>query len=190
MNKLIGIYSPAAQSGKSFAANVLAQHGFASMSFAEPIKRMGAEFLMSFGYEKDQATKLVWVDKEKFVPEIGCSARFILQTLGTEWGRERISSTIWIDSMRSRIQKAMRKDSCGVVIDDVRFENEAEMIKQMGGEMWKVIRTSTINKSTHASEGGLDHWAGFDRVIINDGTIQDFRNKIDEIIRDAQGQKR
>lgn len=185
MNKLIGIHSPAAQSGKSFAANVLAQHGFASMSFAEPIKRMGIEFLMSFGYEKDQAVRFVFVDKEKFIPEINCTPRHMLQTLGTDWGRRCIDERIWLTSMQTRIAKNLRSGAIGVVIDDVRFENEAKMIKDMGGEMWKIVRPSVVNKSTHVSEGQLDSWDCFDRVIENSGTIQQFRDQLNEII--AQG---
>lgn len=185
MNKLIGIYSPATQSGKSFAANVLAQHGFASMSFAEPIKRMGVEFLMSFGYEKDQAVRFVFVDKEKFIPEINCTPRHMLQTLGTDWGRRCIDERIWLTSMQARIVKNLRGITIGVVIDDVRFENEAKMIKDMGGEMWKIIRPSIVNKSTHVSEGQLDNWDGFDRIIENSGTIQQFRDQLNEVI--AQG---
>lgn len=179
MNKLIGLYSPAPQSGKSLAANVLARTSHRMMSFAEPIKRMGAEFFVSLGYEKDEAVALVWAHKERVVPEINATPRHVLQTLGTQWGRDCISQSIWLDCMRYRIEK---EKSYGVVIDDVRFLNEAEMIKNMGGEMWKIIRPSVVNKETHVSEGGLDDWDGFDRVIENTGTIQEFRAKLDALM--------
>lgn len=179
MNKLIGLYSPAPQSGKSLAANVLARTSHRMMSFAEPIKRMGLEFFVSLGYEKDEAVALVWAHKEKIVPEINATPRHVLQTLGTQWGRDCINQNIWLDCMKYRIEK---EQSYGVVIDDVRFLNEAEMIKDMGGEMWKIIRPSVVNKETHVSEGGLDNWDGFDRVIENTGTIQEFRAKLDALM--------
>jgi len=179
VNKLIGLYSPAPQSGKSLAANVLARTSHRMMSFAEPIKRMGAEFFVSLGYEKDEAVALVWAHKERVVPEINATPRHVLQTLGTQWGRDCISQSIWLDCMKYRIEK---EKSYGVVIDDVRFLNEAEMIKNMGGEMWKIIRPSVVNKETHISEGGLDDWDGFDRVIENTGTIQEFRAKLDALM--------
>lgn len=179
MNKLIGLYSPAPQSGKSLAANVLARTSHRMMSFAEPIKRMGAEFFVSLGYEKDEAVALVWAHKERIVPEINATPRHVLQTLGTQWGRDCINQSIWLDCMKYRIEK---EKSYGVVIDDVRFLNEAEMIKDMGGEMWKIIRPSVVNKETHVSEGGLDDWDGFDRVIENTGTIQEFRAKLDALM--------
>lgn len=179
MNKLIGFYSPAPQSGKSFAANVLAQNEYRLMSFAEPIKRMAVEFFISLGYSRDEAIALAWAHKEKIVPEINATPRHVLQTLGTQWGRDCINQSIWLNCMKYRIEKEKR---WGVVIDDVRFQNEAETIKELGGEMWKIIRPSVINKETHISEGGLDDWNGFDRIIENTGTIHEFRAKLDALM--------
>lgn len=183
MNRLIGLYSPAPQSGKTFAANVLAQKGYRTMSFAKPIKHMATEFIMSFGYTKDQAAGFVWAQKEKQIPEIKTTARHILQTLGTEWGRKCVSDELWIECMMYRIASCLRDQDCSIVIDDVRFANEAEMIKQMKGEMWMIIRPSAVNKGDHESEGGLDKWGSFDRLIINDGTVAEFRQKIDALIQ-------
>jgi len=182
VNRLIGFYSPAAQSGKSLAANVLAQQGYRTMSFAEPIKRMGTEFFISLGYTREQAMSLVWGQKEKLVQEINTTPRHVLQTLGTEWGRQCISESIWIDCMMYRVSSCFRNEDCRIVIDDIRFQNEAEMIKKMGGEMWKIIRPSVINSQSHQSEGGLDNWDGFDQVVENSGTIHDFRAKLNALI--------
>jgi hypothetical protein len=43
-----------------------------------------------------------------------------------------------------------------------------------------IIRPSAHGNTTHESEGALDKWESFDQVIINDGTIADFRAKIDK----------
>lgn len=175
--QIIGIYSPAPQSGKTFAATVLAHHGFQPVSFAEPLKRMAAVFLESFGYRQDEALKLVWVDKHKLIPEIGCTARRLLQTIGTEWGRQQISDEIWVDCW---VARAGRHDN--VVTDDVRFLNEAEAVKAAGGQVWKIVRRSAVHDGQHVSEGGLDDWDGFDVVIDNDGSIEEFRRKIDAAV--------
>lgn len=76
-----------------------------------------------------------------------------------------------------------------VVADDVRFLNEAMAIKEMGGEMWKIIRPGTENGENHSSEGQLDHWDGFSRVIVNDGSIQDLRDRLSSFLINAEGQK-
>jgi hypothetical protein len=80
----------------------------------------------------------------------------------------------------SRVASHLKNGDSKIVIDDVRFQNEAELIKRMGGEMWMIVRPSVQKSTTHESEGALDRWESFDQAIINDGTIADFRAKIDK----------
>ena len=47
----------------------------------------------------------------------------------------------------------------------------------MGGEMWLVQRFDVQRTTDHSSEGSLDHY-GFDRVIENDGTLDELRSKV------------
>lgn len=176
--RIIGLYSPAPQSGKTFTATVLSNQGFKPISFAEPLKRMACVFLNSFGYREDEAVRLVWVDKHKMIPEIGCTGRHVLQRLGTEWGRQQIADDVWIRCWEARVMRAPGD----VVTDDVRFLNEAQAIKAAGGEMWKIVRPSAERNTSHVSEGGLDDWDGFDVVIDNDGSLESFRRKIDAVI--------
>lgn len=136
---------------------------------------------MSFGYEKEQALKLAWVDKAAVIPELNASSRYLLQTLGTEWGRNWVCEDVWIRAWKARAEKHDR-----VIVDDVRFENEAQAVKAMGGEMWQIVRPSASYNGSHASEGGLDKWHGFDRIIENSGTIEEFRAKIDLAVDDAR----
>ena len=172
--QVIGIYSPAPQSGKTFTATVLTHQGFQPVSFAEPLKRMAVTFLHDFGYREDEALRLAWVDKHRFIPEIGCTSRELLQRLGTEFGRQCIADDIWIRCWESRVK---RYDT--VVTDDVRFLNEAQAVKAIGGQMWKIVRSSAVRNTDHPSEGALDDWDGFDVVIQNDGSLEEFRRKID-----------
>lgn len=177
MERLIGLYSPAPRSGKTFAATILAHKGYQPISFAEPIKRMAVEFFMSLGYSKEKSLSLAWVDKGRVLPEINASPRYVLQTIGTEWGRHYIADDIWVRCLCARAQEFSH-----VIVDDVRFENEANAIVAMGGEMWMIKRPSAVNDFNHASEGALDNWEGFKHVIDNDGTLEQFRIKIDELI--------
>jgi len=91
-------------------------------------------------------------DKERIIPNLGVSARHCLQTLGTEWGRNLISDSIWIDITRHRIEES---DANVFIIDDVRFDNEAEMIRDMGGEVWKLSRSGVNENDAHISESGV-----------------------------------
>jgi hypothetical protein len=170
---IIGLYSPAPQSGKTAVANMLAQEGFRALSFASPLKRMACEFLVNLGYSEAEATKLVWTDKSFVVPELGCSVRKVLQSLGTEWARTCIHEDVWVRCWEAQ---ASRHDN--VVTDDVRFLNEAHAVKAKGGQMWKVVRQNAVHDGSHISEGGLDDWDGFDAVIQNDGSLSDLRAKV------------
>jgi hypothetical protein len=183
VSRIIGLYSPAPQSGKTFTATVLAQKGFMLMSFAEPIKHMAVKFFTFMGYPKDEALKLVWTQKEKHIPEIKTTVRRVLQTLGTEWGRDCIDQNIWVDCMMHRIYAYSKRKPGNIVIDDVRFLNEAEIIKKLNGEVWKIVRPVANHDGSHQSEGALDNWNQFDQVIENDGTLHDFRMKIDSLLQ-------
>lgn len=177
----IGIYSPAPQSGKSTAASYLCSvYGFDAVSLAAPVKAMGAEFLVSFGYSREEAEYMVFRDKERIIPSLNKSVRYILQTIGTEWGRNYINGNVWVKIMLRNLEL-----KGNVVVDDVRFFNEAEAIKAAGGILWKVVRPGLIPKENHASEGSLNNYDRFDRVIANDGTVEDLYAKIDLLIQDA-----
>lgn len=187
--KLIGLYSPRPQSGKSTAALYLKESGvipdcLGPFSFASPLKTMAMTFLRCLGYDKHEAHSLVFERKEEIIPEINKTSRYVLQTLGTEWGRELIGQNLWIEIMRRRLENC-RKKRFSAVIDDVRFFNEAQMIKSLGGSTWKIVRPGLIPPRGHASEGSLNDWDGFDHVIVNDGSLQDLYDKIDALLKNA-----
>jgi len=176
MQKIIGLYSPAPQSGKSTVAAHLKQQGYAVVPFAETLKLMLIPMLESLGYDECGANYLVSQAKQVVVGDAGVSVRHMLQTLGTEWGRQCIHPEIWVRCWKGR---ASRFDA--VVADDVRFPNEAKMIKLLGGEMWRIDRPDVANAFDHASEGSLNSYREFDRYITNDGTIEDLISKLQSI---------
>jgi len=66
--------------------------------------------------------------------------RQILQWWGTEYRRaQRIN--YWLEALRSRIAQLHLLDGrTRFVITDARFENEAAMIRAMGGVVWQITR--------------------------------------------------
>lgn len=110
------------------------------MSFATPLKEM-LSCIVSPKYIQD---------KESIIPALGVSARVCLQTLGTEWGR-KINPDIWINLARESMNPLFP-----AIFDDVRFDNEAKMITEMGGEIWKVTRVGHEINDQHVSESGID----------------------------------
>jgi len=84
----------------------------------------------------------------------GKSPRYAAQTLGTEWGRTLMGPTFWIDLVEDQIRPALRGGH-DVVVTDVRFPQEADMIHRNGGAMWEIIRPGITPVEAHSSEAGL-----------------------------------
>ena len=168
---LIGLYSPVPGCGKTTVANLLAEHR--RVSFAAPIKEAVWSLL---GELEIPGFHFVYDDKEAIIPGLGVSARHMMQTLGTEWGRACIHPDFWVMIARAETQRILADGGCAV-IDDVRFPNEAAMIRDLGGELWRIDRPGVSYSDSHKSEGGLEDITP-DRVIVNDGTITQLREKV------------
>jgi hypothetical protein len=165
---LIGLYSPAPASGKSTLASALWRHGFQTLKFASPLKRMTAALLREAGHaEPEIEAMLDGALKSAPIPLLGNrTPRHLMQTLGTEWGRTHITPTIWVDLLLARAS-ALRASDVPVVIDDMRFPNEAAAIRAAGGLLIRINRPTATRPNGHASEGALDAWP-FDLTITND----------------------
>ena len=62
-----------------------------------------------------------------------------------------------------------------VVITDVRFPNEAAMVRQLGGQIWQIKRPGYKAGGTgHASDTAGDEFAP-DMVVTNSGSLEDLR---------------
>jgi hypothetical protein len=131
--------------GKSSIARILRDnHGFKIKSFASPIKRM----LEGMGIEREKLEDPCL--KEIKLPDFGKSPRELMQSLGTEWARDLIHPNIWIYLM----EKELGEDK-NVVIDDVRFHNEAQMIRGYDGIVIEVLRGKHLIEDGHISEAGV-----------------------------------
>jgi len=171
MKKLIGLYSSAPGSGKSTVALMLQDHK--TISFADPLKSLVSEVLSSLGHD---GIELVYNQKEVGLPDIGVSPRHMMQTLGTEWGRACIHPGIWVMLAEAKAKKLL-DDNKKVVFDDVRFPNEVEMIRRLGGEIWFVNRPGAIYDGEHSSEGALTEIVP-DAFINNSGTYHQLSNAV------------
>ena len=152
--------------GKTTAADYLCKtQGFVKHSFADPLKAMAFQFIKSFGYSDKETHYFIHENKVDAIPLIGCSARRIMQTLGTEWGRCQIGHDTWVKVARLRIKTTL---DANIVFDDIRFENEAELIRQLGGVIIHVDgETSEVDH--HASERGIDFYTQDIRISNHDG---------------------
>jgi hypothetical protein len=176
--KIIGLYSPIMGSGKSTVASHLANRlNLKVISFAEPLKKMGKVFLESWGLSEEEINQAIYGNAEQkaaIIPDLGVSSRRVLQTLGTEWGRNCIKDDLWPSIALRNARSAVNAGFKGIVIDDLRFPNEKDAIEEVGGICIKITRPSVMvaqEGHTHASEGALDG-EEFHSEIVNNGTIQ------------------
>jgi hypothetical protein len=164
-----------AGSGKDEVSAILSrEHRFAAISFAGPIYKAVSEITGLSPQElKDRDLK------ESPIPWLGKSPRELLQTLGTEWGRETISQDIWI-TIALRRARQYEGSSWNVAITDVRFDNEAEAIIAAGGQVWRVERPGaglSGDAAGHVSEAGVAERL-VSRVIWNGGDLDDLEEAV------------
>jgi len=186
-NKIILLYSPEMQSGKSTVAEYLhTQHWYEIVSFANSVKEGAVEILRGL-MPWSRAMDHIYKDKTKPIRELnGKTGREILQTLGTNWGRNIIDKEMWVKCSEKLIHSAFSQGK-DVVVDDWRFLNEYEYLKENGYNVTTVkIQRFGLNNATsfkeHESENGIPKDFKFDHVIINDASKEVLFHKAEEII--------
>lgn len=169
---LIGI-AGRARSGKDTVANfIVAAIGGYRYSFADPIRAMLAPLGVDMNDPYWQARK------EDVIPALGVSPRRMMQTLGTEWGRNLINPDLWLVMAHQRLLR----NGPGMVISDVRFENEAAWIRKHGGRIIHVIRPEAKAVEAHASEDGIE-MQDTDARLFNSGTLEELQLSVRELLR-------
>ena len=129
-----------AQSGKTTAALYLEKkYGVRRKHIAEPLRAMLAVLMQANGMSSEEITRYLEGDlKESVVPCLGITSRYAQITLGTEWGRELISQDLWSNTWAAGVQ-----DGESVMNDSVRFPNEADAIRRLGGVVIMIQRPGT-----------------------------------------------
>lgn len=168
--RLIGI-SGLAGSGKTSAAHLIPGEGVRVIQFADPIYRMLSAMLQVDEHElRDPAKKNVPI------PWLQATPRYLMQTLGTDWGRHIVRDTVWILAAQRTIQDMVDQGASVVVVADVRFNNEARWLRSIGGRVWHVSRPG-VETFGHVSEAGISDDL-IDVRISNDGNLTDLRERV------------
>ncbi|AYV76469.1 MAG: deoxynucleoside monophosphate kinase [Terrestrivirus sp.] len=181
--KIIGI-TGRKFNGKDTIANYLRDaYGYRQIAFAGPLKEICGKL---FGFTNEQLHGNL---KETPDPTwFGLTPRQVLQFVGTNMFRDHMSelndnfgNDFWLLCARKTMEKIFKEDETAkFVISDVRFPNEVEMIKQMGGVVLRVSRPSlndNKNVDTHISELLIDE-LDVDCDVINNATKEELYNKI------------
>lgn len=187
-------------SGKSTCSQYLIDnHNFTKLSFAKPLKeciaclyRIDEKLLDSLEYKE---TKLVkpWIwNKEKFdqlcaffcikfdmtiEDRLFLTPREAMQYIGTDILRS-IDPNFHINKTIPKIIKA-NIDKRNIVLDDVRFCNECEMLWKYGA-IGIYISRPNLPEDGHSSENELNHMM-FGELVKNDDTKEELLTKFKKV---------
>jgi len=171
---IIGLCGAAGAGKNTVAERLCLEHKFVPLAFADPLyAAVSAITGLSVSQLQDRSRK------ENTLGWISCSPRKLLQTLGTEWGRNMIHPEIWVMATMQKVESYPEFNYC---ITDVRFANEAAAIKARGGVVWRVVRPGfgvlDGETASHESERGIpDEYV--DGEIINSGDVFDLNAAVD-----------
>lgn len=111
------------------------------------------------------------------------SIRRLLQAWGTEFRRAQ-DTEYWIKRMRDWL---LRNTGNSIVIPDIRFPNEADLVREFGGFVWIVRRvnadaTRDPAAHSHISERFCDEYRNWDAELSNDGCIADLHETVAKLM--------
>lgn len=187
-------------SGKGTVADILVEQGFKKVSFADKLKD-GVSTI--FGWDRamlegDTDESRTWREQPDDFwsneTKMEVTPRLVLQLFGTDCMRNGFDDGVWVSLLKKTI---LDNHEQNYVIPDVRFENEINMIRDIGGEIWwtkrgdnpewwskAVLDTQTgsdfmADEDIHPSEW---KWANtndrFDEIIYNESSLDDLRHQV------------
>ena len=148
--------------GKSTLAHELADStGGEVMSFADPLRDMIGQIVDKKYLSSDMIDGVRAKDVE--IPWLGSPERMtgrkLLQLCGTDFGRNMVDPDIWVKVARKRLnqhQTFYGLPHKHIFIDDLRFDNEARMVRTKGGLVVEVKRDGAdFGEDSHVSEKGV-----------------------------------
>jgi dephospho-CoA kinase len=183
MGKLIGILGRKRSGKDTLGSYMIENYNYQRYAYADPIKDT---LKVMFDLNDEQLN-----DKKETIDERwGVSPRIIMQQFGTEICRNDLSKyienikledeTLWIKLFRIFYEKNKDKD---IVVTDVRFLDEINAIKSLGGKIVKINRDN-LEYDGHCSEKDIDNYNPdlIDYTIDNNYTFDDLYSQIDTFL--------
>ena len=154
-----------ARSGKDTAADViLKKYNGIPFAFADDVKKIAYNHFGWHG-EKDELGR-------KLLQDIG--------TTGRNYNRD-----LWANKTVDMIQEWSLQSSGNqlAVVTDTRYPNEIQRIKHEFTDVVTIrITRDSVEKLKHPSETALDQWTDWDYLVGNNGSLEEFQEKILEIM--------
>ena len=185
---IIGLCGNKRAGKDSFADHLISKYKtIQKYSFAGPLKK-ACQIMFCLSSEQIDGTLKETVDKRW-----GLSPRQIFQTFGTDLVRneypklvpgtqvEKIGSSFWVYRFQIWYENWIKENPKKVlIITDIRFPDEFDVLKKMGATIIKITRPSYSINDNHISEKNISKIDG-DYHIINEGTLNEYQNKIEQL---------
>ena len=204
---IVGICGAIGSGKDTVAQYICDSREYVRVSMAAALKDAAA---VVFGWDRDMLEGLTqehraqreqpdpfWAEKLG-IP--GFSPRMALQIVGTDLFRDHFHPEIWVFAAERKIMQATN-----VVISDIRFPNEIEMIRRHGGQIWHVRRgddpvwwqcakNDVAGNAVPPNTMGLKYpnihfsewaWANtyFDIVLHNDHSLAMLYNHVEQVLQ-------
>lgn len=179
---IVGLSGKARAGKDTVGAYLVERYGFERRSFADELRRSALELNPLLHLDSGQwvgnwrlaeiVDRLGW-EQAKELPEV----RLFLQQFG------RVMRSVWEPVWVEAAMKGLDRD-VSYVFTDVRFVNEAERIRRLGGEVWRVHRPDAglVVGGDDSSETELDGFR-FDASLRNESTIEAVHADVDTLMR-------
>lgn len=152
------------------------------VGFADPIKEMS---LIAFPFLKREDFFGPSENRSKVIPNCfkdgkPLTIRILLQDIGE--GYKKYSPTIWIDVFNETYKKYIKKNNF-IICSDLRFTDEFNFLKKNGFFLIRLLKNNSSNMN-HISETQQNQIKdeSFDYIIHNNGTLDDLKIKVREIV--------
>lgn len=198
---IIGIIGKKGVGKDTLCDYLVNRYNLEKYSFADPLKRTLIEM---FCLKKEQVYEQEL--KEVIDPRWGISPREMMQIFGTNIIQNNINNffpnlkteprLFWVEHFINSYKERMITDpNLKIIISDVRFLHEAKAVKEIGGKLIRIIRSTSddsnlnsdpdqIRFQQHSSETELDDleegW--IDDIIDNNTNLEELYQKGSNVI--------
>jgi hypothetical protein len=190
-----------AQSGKDTVGKMLCErHGFERIAFADALRKglydLNPIVTISIIAQKQgfwewfenqpERRESRFMRLQEIVDSIGwdeakvkyTEVRELMQRYGTEAGRQVHGDECWTSIVKNTIEK---NPNTNYVITDMRFPNELQMVRRLGGIKVQIQRQGVTSVNSHVSDAILDEDL-FDHVLKNNGTLAQLEQAVNDLV--------
>jgi hypothetical protein len=190
-NKIILITGKKFSGKDTTAERLVENYRYKRYAYADSLKNMAVKLVNEVLGGNCSISNFVDLDKKEKPIELPLitkkiTPREILQAFGTNFVREYLSDSYWVDYIVNEINTTNPRYAC---ITDYRFPNEFdEIVKNLSNKYdifrIKVKRNSIIVKDGHSSENALNSLkdSDFDYILNNNKDFDYLNNQIDEMM--------